>query len=51
MKKDPAILLAATAEANSLRLSEIFLAKLEIKLEDSLVRKSDAIICDSSQTP
>ncbi len=36
MEKDHTILLAATAEANMLGLSEVFLAKLEIKLEDSL---------------
>lgn len=36
LHKDPSIILAATQEANLLGLSEIFLAKLEIKLEDSL---------------
>jgi len=37
LSEDPSIVLAATPEANLLGLSEVFLAKLEIKLEDSLI--------------
>jgi hypothetical protein len=37
MAKDPALVLAATPEAESLRISEVDLAQLEIMLEDSQV--------------
>jgi len=36
LNKDPSIVLAATPEANVLGLSELFLAKLEITIEDSM---------------
>jgi HD-like signal output (HDOD) protein len=36
LNKDPSIVLAATPEASVLGLSELFLAKLEITIEDSL---------------
>ncbi len=36
--RDPSLILSATLEANHLCLSEIFLAELEIKLEDFLVQ-------------
>jgi len=37
LHEDPSIILAATQEANLLGVSEVFLAKLEIALEDSLL--------------
>jgi len=37
LHEDPSIILAATPEANQLGVSEVFLAKLEITLEDSLL--------------
>ncbi len=36
LKEDPSVMLAATFEAHSLGVSELVLAELEIKLEDSL---------------
>lgn len=39
--EDPTIILAATQEASMLGLSEIFLARLEITLEDIMVLKRD----------
>ena len=35
LRQDPALVLAATAEASELHLTEIDIAKLEIMLEDS----------------
>ena len=37
LNKDPSIILAATPEANLLGLSEVFLAELEITLEDAML--------------
>ncbi len=42
LKKDPSIILAATPEASMLGLSEVFLAKLEITLEDAPILRLDA---------
>lgn len=42
LHEDPSIILAATPEANHLGVSEVFLAKLEITLEDSLLSPNAA---------
>ena len=42
MAEDPDIILAASQEANQLGLTEVFLAKLEIKLEDSFIYSRSA---------
>lgn len=42
LHKDPSIILAATQEAHHLGVSEVFLAKLEITLEDFLLSPSAA---------
>jgi len=42
LSKDPSIILAATPEANLLGLSEIFLAELEIILEDAMILQGDS---------
>ncbi len=41
LSKDPSIILAATPEASLLGLSEVFLAKLEIILEDAMILQGD----------
>lgn len=43
LHKDPSIILAATPEASQLGVSEVFLAKLEITLEDSMLSPSAAV--------
>jgi hypothetical protein len=42
LSKDPSIILAATPEASLLGLSEVFLAELEIILEDSMILQGDS---------
>jgi HD-like signal output (HDOD) protein len=42
LSKDPSIILAATPEASLLGLSEVFLAELEIILEDSVILQGDS---------
>jgi HD-like signal output (HDOD) protein len=42
LSKDPSIILAAAPEANLLGLSEVFLAELEIILEDAMILQGDS---------